>query len=286
MTSHSIKKSLKSWDTYHTKGIRKKYLFRYGASWKVESFLETQSLYLSKMSSFDDKLEGISTYNITELRMAYETCFIDEEHEINPKLIDEWRHLRDRSFDNMLRIKSEMDRTQNAHFVSCWFNSDRESDGMWRLYNSDSNGFALRISRKQLQESVKKSVEENLINHRQAVIAGRVVYQDFPKVIEKEKDSQVKYLAFRKDNSFSHEREYRIVLIDLNPEATDMNNQTFRLIDFHKLDITIIANPSMTDIEYKEKKEQYEAYGDNIRVIKSELEPFYQFAKKLDGHKK
>lgn len=272
----------KQWDTYHTKGIRKKYLFRYGPDWKVTSFLESQSLYMTKMSNFDDKLEGISTYDITELRLAYENCFIEKEKDIIPSMLEEWQRLKARSRDNLIHIFDKVRKTQNAHFVSCWFNSDRESDGMWRFYAGDG-GFAIKLERMELQQKVKASLTHNLgLNDHQTIIAGRIKYQDFPRVIEKEKQSQVKYLAFRKDLSFAHENEYRIVLVDVSEEAQGRANETYELVGFNDLQITLIAHPKTSNKRFEKYKSEFESYGENIKVVKSELEAFYQLPERIN----
>lgn len=276
-----MQRSLKEWDTYHTKGIRKQYLFRYGAEWKLKSFLENKALYLSKMSDFDDKLEGISTYDITQLRVAYEFCFVDSENDVNPDLLEDWKRMKGYSARELTQINKKITDSQKAHFTSCWFNSDRESDAMWRLYNSDEMGFAIKLDRKELQESVKKSVSQNITNNRQAIVAGRVKYQNFLTVIDNEKNSQVRYLGFRKDESFAHEREYRVVMIDLNREAVDEKNKLFKLLNFDKLNITVIANPKMLDSIFKEKKKYYESLYENVKIIKSELEPFYRLPDRI-----
>ena len=164
--------------------------------------------------------------------------------------------------------------------MSCWFNSDRESDGMWRFYGRD-NGFAIRVGRKELQEKVKKSVNHNIDTFKQGIVAGRINYQDFPRVIEKEKESRVRYLAFRKDESFSHEKEYRVVMVNLTEEAISLGHRMYKILEFDELDIIIIVHPKMSDSGFEKYKKLFESYGENIKVIKSELEPFYKLPDRI-----
>jgi len=192
----------RKWNTYHTKGIRKKYVFRYLDEKKVISFLESKALYMPAMYRFDDKLEGISTYDITEVRTAYDICFVDDEKDINPELLAEWKDLKSKSKKKLSHIGHKLNQTQAAHYVSCWFNSNRESDGMWRFYARE-NGFAIKIDWKVFQEIIKKSVDSNVTNKEQRVVVGRIKYQDYPGVIEDEQANTVLYLAFRKDESFA-----------------------------------------------------------------------------------
>ena len=247
--------SLKRWNTYHTKGIRKKYLFRYMDESKVISFLESQSIYMAAMTRFEDKLEGISTYDITEVINAYEACFMDEEKDIKKDMLESWKELRQNRLGKLKEISKQLSVVQNCHFVSCWFNSDKESHGMWSYYAKE-NGFAVKIDRKELQNTFKNSLDINLSNEKQGVVVGRIKYQDFPNVILNESENQVLYKAFRKDDSFAHEKEYRFVLIDTSLEKKE-DHFLFKLTDFDDLKITIKAHPKMCDKQFKNFKNKY-----------------------------
>ncbi|WP_127136692.1 DUF2971 domain-containing protein [Flagellimonas oceanensis] len=271
-----MSKLFRKWNTYNTKSINKDYLFRYMSKSKVLSLLETKSLYMPSMNRFDDKLEGISTYDITEVRVAYEFCFIDREEKINPELIEDWKQAKEVSKEKLLHISKTLRKTQESHYISCWFNSNRESDGMWRFYAKE-NGFAVKVNRRKFQNKIKSSIPLNDLQEKQRIVVGRIKYQDYPRVIENEKDNTVLYLSFRKDESFSHEKEYRVVFIDLNTDAEKPNHVVYKIIDFEELEITIITHPAMPEEKFEESKVLFESLGKNITVQKSELEPFYQF---------
>lgn len=270
---------IKKWNTYHTRGIQKKYVYRYMDERKVLSFLEHGALYMPSMNRFDDKLEGISTYDITEVKTAYDICFVDDENSIDPNMMEDWQNLKEVSKEKLRRIGKQLEKSQEGHYVSCWFNSNRESDGMWRFYSRE-NGFAVRMDRKLFQEAIKKSINTNLTSNSQRVIVGRIKYQDYPRVIENEQASTVLYLAFRKDESFSHEKEYRVVVLDTS-SGTKPNFFSYQLKDFQDLPITIIVHPAMGEPMYQDYKQRFQSYGSNIIVRKSELEPFYQFYDRL-----
>ena len=242
---------------------------------KVLSLLESKSIYMPSMNRFDDKLEGISTYDITEVRIAYEMCFIDKEEEINNEIIEYWRQNKEISKDKLMHIRDKLKKTQESHYISCWFNSNRESDGMWRFYAKE-DGFAVKVNRKQFQSKIKMSVTSNNLNEKQRIVVGRIKYQDYPRVIQNEKENTVLYLAYRKDESFSHENEYRIALIDLNDDKKP-NHFLYKIDGFDDLEITIITHPAMSESQFHECKTHFESLGKNITVQKSELEPFYQF---------
>jgi hypothetical protein len=48
------------WETYHTKEINQKYVYRYLTLEKLVDFLETGELYLTRLDKFEDNLENIS----------------------------------------------------------------------------------------------------------------------------------------------------------------------------------------------------------------------------------
>lgn len=273
---------LKPWDTYNTRGIRKKYLFRYTNKLKLIHFLTTKSLYLTKMGRFDDHLEGISTFDITELLVAYQTCYIEKESDVVPKLLREWqRHVKN-SKKTLARISRDLNFTQNRHFVSCWFNSERESHSMWSYY-AEENGFSIKLDRKNFQLLIKQSVKENFIPNEQGVVVGRIKYQDFPRVVYHEEQNLMKYLAFRKDESFSHEREYRVVLIDRTNSAATSDHRLLKIKNFDRLKIEVIAHPKMSDRNFDRISEELQAHGSNIHFRKSELEPFYKFRERISS---
>ena len=275
-----MNKTLKLWNTYHTRGIKSEYLFRYMDRNKIDSFLTTKSLYMPLMHRFDDKLEGISTYDITEVRTAYQFSFLDREEDILPDKLEFWKAEKRKSEKILKSIKLKLERTQTSHYVSCWFNSNRESDGMWRFYAKE-NGFAIKVKRKDFQKEIQKSIKTNLTSENQKIVVGRIVYQDYPRVVEKE--NTVLYLAFRKDESFSHEKEYRIVIIDPNRDSKKSDHIQYKINGFEGIEIKVIAHPAMSEEEFQKNKKYFESLGDNIIVEKSELEPFYQFYDRINS---
>jgi hypothetical protein len=106
------------WKTYNTTGIKKEFLYRYMSLDKLMSLLTTKSIYMPTMDRFDDKLEGISTYNITELQVHYETCFIDREDEIAPTMLKDWKEQKEKSAYHLKAISKKMIWNQKAHYVS------------------------------------------------------------------------------------------------------------------------------------------------------------------------
>lgn len=100
-------------------------------------------------------------------------------------------------------------------------------------------------------------------------------------MIFSEEESQVKYLAFRKDNSFEHEKEYRVVMLDTSSSGQE-DHKRYKITSFNELDITIIVDPEIDDDSFVQLKTELEGLGGNISVVRSELEPFYQFKKRTE----
>ncbi|PCJ98714.1 MAG: hypothetical protein COA50_00260 [Flavobacteriaceae bacterium] len=271
----------KKWNTYHTRGIKKKYLYRFMDKEKLVDLLSSKSLYLTRMDRFKDNLEGIKTYDITELINHYQDYFHFPISDKNPDLTDfDFNYLKESARESLLQQREILKKVQNAHFVSCWFNSEKESHAMWSYY-AGKGGFAIRFERKEFQKNIKQSLLLNAPDDEQFVIVGRIKYQDFKNVIFNEEESQVKYLAFRKDNSFEHEKEYRVVMLDTSSSEQE-DHKRYQITSFNELDITIIVDPEIDDDSFVQFKTELEGLGGNISVVRSELEPFYQFKKRTE----
>lgn len=263
----------KKWNTYHTQFLKYQYLFRYTKKERIINMLQNQNLYMTRMDRFDDKLEGISTFDITELLTSYKDYFQDDLNDYDG-LSPHYKGLvKKDAKERLLKVRQRLMAGQKQHFVSCWYNSNRESDGMWRFYGKE-NGFAIKVAQNDFQKSLKESVDINATVDGQFVVAGKIRYQDFPNVIKNEETNSVLYLAFRKDIAFAHENEYRLVFV--NQPKTNRNHISYQIKNFSSLFFTIICHPAMEHNEYLKVKEELETYRDNVCVKKSELEPFYQ----------
>jgi hypothetical protein len=76
-------------ETYHTKKLAEKYVYRYLTIDKLIDFLDTNSLYLSRLDTFEDNLENIEPYDIIELKFLISTKPVDASPEINEIKWDE-----------------------------------------------------------------------------------------------------------------------------------------------------------------------------------------------------
>ena len=85
-------------------------------------------------------------------------------------------------------------------FVNCWYESEYESDAMWRLYSEQSR-YAVAIQT--TAGLLRKHSEER-------IVVGRVRYIDYRKTFP-----DISFPHFFKRNAFEHEREVRAAIIDL-----------------------------------------------------------------------
>ncbi|WP_395655093.1 hypothetical protein [Flavobacterium sp.] len=56
-------------ETQHKKKIIDKYVYRYLTIEKLIDFFDTNSIYLSRLDTFEDNLENIEPYDINEIKL-------------------------------------------------------------------------------------------------------------------------------------------------------------------------------------------------------------------------
>ena len=237
------------WDTYHTQGIKLKYVYRYISFEKLIHFLETNSLFFSRMDKFEDNLEGITPYDITELLGNLGNDFLEEKP--NEMLDFIWKELITRRKKALSAVQDNLN-SQKKKYVSSWFLNNSESMGMWDLYAP--NGYLLKFERSKLQSIVKSNRgKQRFVNDNNTLlVAGRVNYQDFNEVPFAEQKSKIKYSTFRKHIAFKHEEEYRL-LISL-PYELPLPGIEYNIGNIDDLEFEIIANPRMDRFTYETNK--------------------------------
>ena len=198
------------WDTYHTRGIRTKHLYRFmKLEWGLE-FLKTNQMYMSRMDGFEDKFEGIATGNIVTLGLL---PLINRNFSYHPQLPNKGiDNIKKIAKQKLIAARQQLAKIQCSNYVSCWFMSDRESVAMWDLY-AGINGLAIQLDRKKFQNRIKEMLLDNKLSFvPKSIVAGKVAYHDFHSISRNQRSHMMKYLPFRKDVSFEHEKEYRITL--------------------------------------------------------------------------
>jgi hypothetical protein len=260
------------WDTYHTREIKEKYIFRYVTIEKLIDFLTSNSIYLSRLDTFEDCFEGIQPIDLNKLRSLYTEKPHDASNEISEEM---WNEIieRDRKYFNELQFKIISD--QKKRFVSCWILSDVESFGMWDTYGK--SGFAIRFEHKDFQRLIRESIniQEYPTNIIDLLVAGEVQYQNFDTMLNNEKEYLIKYSVFRKHLSFKHESEYRIV--GFSDKLSDKTGVRFKLPNFEKLNFEIIANPRLSQFQIQQYQNIISNYSKKHVLSISELKTWLDF---------
>ena len=100
--------SLMKWETYHTKEIKEKYVYRYLTIEKLVDFLETNSIYLARLDKFEDNLESIEPYDINVLKLRSET--LKKPDDANPKISDsQWNGIIQNNINALRELQKTLD---------------------------------------------------------------------------------------------------------------------------------------------------------------------------------
>jgi len=223
---------------------KKEYLWRYMDLFKFIDFIRSHNLPFSRMDQFEDPLEGIPLKAIIGFAedgdkeklkgksisdIILNDSFIEE---LSPKLKEHFKLIK---------------KIQLRTFVSCWFQSDSESMAMWNLY-SNQDGLVVRYKPKSLVENVwnaydiARRSDPNIMSG----YCGRVHYQNFSS-IKPDLDNQpykIPRVALRKEKSYEHEHEVRIV-INLRKPVIETNRLMLKLGKINLDDFQIITHPKM-----------------------------------------
>lgn len=239
------------------------YLWRYIDIHKFLSFIFDHTLYLTRLDKFEDKLEGISLLHLLLLEFK-------KQSDNDPRFDSMREYVTIDTFASIKnKVEEELEEIQRSHFANCWVisNSKSESVAMWNLY-SNPNSLAIKIK---YSDFKKKLLEKSLDKHgsTKEIILGPVRYLDFQDFenIDKLKD-ELKNSVFLKDISFSHEKEFRIILkqkihpippknykanvskthIDkLHDSIYDKSGISLKLNDFESYKFEVIYHPKSTE---------------------------------------
>lgn len=260
------------WNTYHTKEITEKYVYRYLTIEKLIDFLDTNSIYLARLDTFEDCLENIEPYDINQLKFLY----LEKPEDANPEISDEhWDEMIAKGKTRFREIQNYLSAKQKTRFVSCWILSDVESFGMWDTYGK--SGFVIRFEREYFQNMIKKSIElqSSPANKIDLLVVGEVNYQNFDEMLLREKESLLKFSVFRKHLSFKHESEYRVV--GFTNEVENEIGLRFKLPDIETLNFEIFANPRLSFFQFQQYKSIIAKYSNTHFLKESNLKTWLEF---------
>ena len=173
-------------------------LWRYMTFTKFVSLLDTQALFFPRVDRLGDPFEGSYSLRTVQNRPIWYGAHADY-------------------IDGVLSHYTREMRRFTA--VSCWHESQYESEAMWQRYSRGGDGIAIRTTFGDLTQSLVDSRE---------IYAGRVTYIDFGNDFVPESDPILVYLYKRK--AFEHEKEVRAI-IRHQPTRPDQNDPSKTVID-------------------------------------------------------
>lgn len=239
-------------------------LWRYMDFTKYVSLLSSRGLYFSRADCFEDIFEGAKglkrnkerwdSHYLEFFRSVIKNPPKGFSCELSNSEVDEQakKLLRD------LEASGEADKRNT--FVSCWHESEHESEAMWRLYSSFlENALAVRTSYQSLYVSLGSDP---------SIEIGRIKYIDL-----RNGYAGVNEAFWRKRKSFEHEREVRALLRDHECQAHGKIVPCNLEILIEEIFVSPKAPPWFIHLI----NDVNEKYGVTVKVSPSELieEPFF-----------
>lgn len=236
---------------YFTISSNKHYIYRYFKSCdRLQQFLEN-GIFMSSACSFSDGLECIDKETIKKVKHLHNYQELRPEN--NPDYTsDELAKIKDNSYKKLKDLSLNIEEEQKKYFISCWYlpDSEHENELMWKSYGtSEEFGYLVKIK---LEYFLDHLISSSYLNEKLGtIIYGIVRYYDFNK---SEKIQPLKYKAFRKHNSYSDERELRLVI--KNESSFEREAFYIRMNkDFYN-DIIIYLDPKASYEKYVEIRQQ------------------------------
>ena len=230
------------------------YLFKYIDLHRLVYFLNTEKLFFSPLSYFDDPLEGITE------DMLYQTRLTDDGQNIEGEGGDKHAY------------RNHLENVQRKLFASCWFLGTRESLAMWETY-SNKDSVALRFKPQYLCDLMIEQFSEINMPDFKAMVHGKVDYfklSPFDPNDETLKNCGHKFSGFLKDLSYKHEEEFRFLLMQ-NRETNDHEFYEVSPGSLNDLEFNIITHPYMEDWKHNNINQFLKIKQLDDRLMKSEI---------------
>lgn len=182
-------------------------LWRFMDFTKFVSLLKTKSLFFTRSDKFEDPFEGAKGLLINKKKWdKYYFEFFIEAIKTVPG--DSSTNKPEKEIlHEAKRLSKSLDQTGRQQavqtFINCWYQSNYESEAMWKLYTSTlEQGVAIKTSYKRLYSSLNKNPDIKI---------GHINYIDFSNKFVGINDS-----FWYKRMSFEHEREVRAIIKDFS----------------------------------------------------------------------
>lgn len=221
----------KTWTPYNIDKIKGRYLYRFMSEKNLLRFLYTGDLWFPRSDVFGDKMECVRLSDILK----------------KPRPDFEKIEIRKRQ-----------------HLICCFHESTKESIALWDTYfvrGHDRRNYAIKFRRTELVNLIEKLTRTLDLPHEViALTHGKVKYKTLIGISDdKLTQKKIAHVAFRKEYSFSYEREYRfdILLSDCCKEL----GFNFKLGNPNELPFEILVNPLLESSAYKKSIMKLKQFG-------------------------
>ena len=240
-------------------------VWRYMDFSKFMALINSKSLFFTRTDRFEDPFEGAKgplsrkqiwdDYYLEVMRTAirnpppgYVVTLSDDEVE-------------KRAVELFQQLETAGNRDRTTTFVSCWYESEYESDAMWKLFSREA-GYMVAIS--STVDQLIMSLGDN-----PHIKIGRVNYIDYNKSY-----APINGAVFMKRKCFEHEKEIRAV-IRIMKDPPEYGYQA--PVDLHQLISSIHVSPVSDNWFADLVRDATKMYGVNAPVIQSTLrdKPFF-----------
>lgn len=216
-------------------------LWRYMDLSKFLSLLEDSSLFFARIDHFQDSFEGsLGSKQNEDAWKRYEIkkreTFLTIENKEKGLEMDQ-AEIHAQAEENFANFRSNLNKWRTMHYVSCWHQSDTESEAMWNLYTKDNKqGIAIQTTFEKLYQALPAFPQ---------VEFGMVNYIDYNKYNNGTSKDQFDIFdaVWYKRQSFEYEKEFRAVINDDRcPSCRDWNKTI--CVDLQKLIENIYISPT------------------------------------------
>lgn len=186
-------------------------LWRYMSLDKFIHMIDSKTIFLSPISFFknSDPLEG---YLPKKFHMHIENTF----RTMRDSLRSDYKDMPDEMKDMLkkldatsdLRMELMKEKSRGRQSICCWYESQFESEAMWKLYGDNGKSIAIKTTVGALKKSIES--KDNCI----LTYLNRIKYLDFDDINLKEEvlfenDTAIASILFKR-KEYEHEKEVRL----------------------------------------------------------------------------
>lgn len=228
------------------------FIWRYLDIEKFSMLLKQQALFFCSAKKFEDPFEGEFAWG----RVGY-----DKFIETQKKLCLTHGGGMDLNMFMAFNLKTLKEISENT-YISCWHNSEHESEAMWKLYcKNPAKGVVIKSKKKTLQAHL-----ENKGLNRLQLKSVKYIPNFWIKQYNPESD-----VFFSKRPSFEFEKEFRAIFQEVTFHSSSVNGKLIPVSLIELLDE--IRTSPFADQNFKnEVLELSKKYGLDTKVKVSEIE--------------